>query len=177
MIWKRNLMEIQNKTKYRKNRTYKPGYSISYPIACTPSEVSDQPAHPRSLIRVFAVRLQTLDPWLSSECHVKTHLRLRSCAGWSVFAERTCFYENTPISKYRKFHLKNPWKCSDKKLLFFYISVQNIDYGYSLDPPRRGGSNEFPQSMFLSKNKNNNVYPTKPQFYYIKVGFKGVKII
>ena len=31
--------------------------------------------------------------------------------------------------------------------------------------------------MFLSKNKENNVYPCKPQFYYIKVGFKGVKII
>ena len=31
--------------------------------------------------------------------------------------------------------------------------------------------------MFLSRNKKNNVYPSKPQFYYIKVGFKGVKII
>ena len=30
-----------------------------------------------------------------------------------------------------------------------------------------------PQSMFLSRNKKNNVYPCKPQFYYIKVGFKG----
>ena len=30
--------------------------------------------------------------------------------------------------------------------------------------------------MFLSRNKKNNVYPCKPQFYYIKVGFKGVKI-
>ena len=27
--------------------------------------------------------------------------------------------------------------------------------------------------MFLSRNKKNNVYPCKPQFYYIKVGFKG----
>ena len=40
-----------------------------------------------------------------------------------------------------------------------------------------GGSNEYPQSMFLSRNKKNNVYRCKPQFYYIKVGFKGVKII
>ena len=40
-----------------------------------------------------------------------------------------------------------------------------------------GSSNEYPQSMFLSRNKKNNVYPCKPQFYYIKVGFKGVKII
>ena len=31
--------------------------------------------------------------------------------------------------------------------------------------------------MFLSRNKKNNVYPCKPQFYYIRVGFKGVKII
>ena len=30
--------------------------------------------------------------------------------------------------------------------------------------------------MFLSRNKKNNVYPCKPQFYYIKVGFKGLKI-
>ena len=56
----------------------------------------------------------------------------------------------------------------------FHISAQNIDCRYSLD---RGGSNEYPQSMFLSRNKKNHIYPCKPQFYYIKVGFKGVKII
>ena len=77
---------------------------------------------------------------------------------------------------YRKFHFQN-WNFSDKKLYIFHISAQNIDCGYSLEPPRRGGSNEYPQSMFLSRNKKNNVYPCKPQFYYIKVGFKGVKII
>ena len=73
-------------------------------------------------------------------------------------------------SKIRKFSDK-------KKLIFFLISAQNIDCGYSLEPPRRGGSNEYPQSMFLSRNKKNNVYPCKPHFYYIKVGFKGIKII
>ena len=56
---------------------------------------------------------------------------------------------------------------SDKNSnIFFHISAQNIDCGYSLEPPRRGGSNEYPQSMFLSRNKKNNVYPCKPQFYY-----------
>ena len=59
----------------------------------------------------------------------------------------------------------------------FLICAQNIDCGYSLEPPRRGGSNEYPQSMFWSRNKKNNVYPCKPQFYYIKVRYKGVKII
>ena len=30
----------------------------------------------------------------------------------------------------------------------FHISAQNIDCGYSLEPPRLGGSNEYPQSIF-----------------------------
>ena len=37
--------------------------------------------------------------------------------------------------------------------------------------------NEYTQSMFLSRNKKNNVYPCKPQFIYIKEGLKGVNII
>ena len=32
--------------------------------------------------------------------------------------------------------------------IIFLISAQNIDCGYSLEPPQRGGSNEYPQSMF-----------------------------
>ena len=55
----------------------------------------------------------------------------------------------------------------------FHISALNIDCGYTLEPPLRGGPNEYPQSMFLSKNKKINVYSCKPQFNCIKVGFKG----
>ena len=58
-----------------------------------------------------------------------------------------------------------------------HISAQNIDCGYSLELPQRGGCNKYPQSMFLRRNKKNNVYSCKPQFYSIKVGFKGVSII
>ena len=28
------------------------------------------------------------------------------------------------------------------------IFAENIDCGYTLEPPQRGGSNEYPQSMF-----------------------------
>ena len=56
----------------------------------------------------------------------------------------------------------------------FLIFAQNIDRGYTLEPPHRGGSNEYPQSMFKSKNKK--IMSCKPQFYYIKVGCKGVYI-
>ena len=81
----------------------------------------------------------------------------------------------THLFKYIENFTSKKWKISDNKP--WYFSAQNIDCGYSLEPPRRGGSNEYPQSMFLSGNKTNNVSPCKPQFYYIKVGFKGFKII
>ena len=32
--------------------------------------------------------------------------------------------------------------------IIFLISAQNIYFGYSLEPPRRGGSNEYPRSRF-----------------------------
>ena len=59
-----------------------------------------------------------------------------------------------------------------KSFDIFLIFAQNIDCGYTLEPPRRGGSNEYPQSMFWSKNKK-KVYPCIPQFCYKKVGFNG----
>ena len=58
----------------------------------------------------------------------------------------------------------------------FHISAQNIDCGYLLETPRRGGSNEYPQYMFLSSNKEINVYTCKPKFFCIKFGFKGLKL-
>ena len=91
---------------------------------------------------------------------------------WSVYSLRKHAYSN--ILKILPLKSEN---FQIKILIFFHISDQNIDCGYSLEPLRRGGSNEYPQSMILSRNKKNNVYLCKPQFYYIKVGFKGVKII
>ena len=36
-----------------------------------------------------------------------------------------------------------------KILTFFHIFAQNIDCGYPLEPPRRGGSNEYPQFIYF----------------------------
>ena len=88
-----------------------------------------------------------------------------------------CHYENKPIQIYWKFYHQKNENFQIKIMIFFLFLLKNTDCGYSLEPPRRGGSNEYPQSMFLDRNKKNNVYPCKPQFYYIKVGFKGVNII
>ena len=54
--------------------------------------------------------------------------------------------------------------------IIFLISVQNIDCGYSLGPPRRGGSNEYPQSMFSSRNMKNI------RIFYLEFFFFGGKI-
>ena len=35
--------------------------------------------------------------------------------------------------------------------LFFYFCLKNIDCGYSIEPPRRGGSNVYPKSMFWAE--------------------------
>ena len=92
-------------------------------------------------------------------------------------ATSALFIMKTRLFKYIENFITKNWKFSDKNSDIFHISVQNIDCGYSLEPPRRGGSNEYPQYMFLSRNMKNNVYPFKRQFYYIKVEFKVVKII
>ena len=57
------------------------------------------------------------------------------------------------------------WKFLDKKKThIFHISVQNIDCGYSLEPPRRGGSNEYPQSMFWADIRKIMYTPVNANF-------------
>ena len=81
-----------------------------------------------------------------------------------------CF---TVISKLRKHAYSNilrilPKKKKKKNENFqmknsgnIHISALNIDCGHLLEPLRRGGSNEYPQSMFLSRNQKTNVYRCK----------------
>ena len=73
----------------------------------------------------------------------------------------------TRLFKYIENFTSKNRKFSDKKKSdIFHISAQNIDCVYSLEPPWRGGSNEYPKSMFLSRNKKNNVRatPVNPSF-------------
>ena len=58
----------------------------------------------------------------------------------------------THLFKYiENFTTKKKETFQTKKNDIIHISSQNIDCWYSLEPPRRGGSNEYPQSMFLAK--------------------------
>ena len=73
-------------------------------------------------------------------------------------------YENLPM-QYTEIFL--PVKIEKFHWIFkniFLIFAQNIDCGYTLEPPHRGGSNEYPQSMLWSKNKKNRYTPAYPSF-------------
>ena len=60
-------------------------------------------------------------------------------------------YENMPIQIYWKFHYQKNENFQIKTSDIFHVSTQNVDCRYSLEPPRRGGSNEYPQFMFLAE--------------------------
>ena len=55
--------------------------------------------------------------------------------------------------------------------IFFLFLLKNIDCGYSLEPPRRGGSNEYPQSMFLSRNMKKISEFLSQNFQFLVVKF------
>lgn len=64
-----------------------------------------------------------------------------------------------------------------KKNDIFLISAQNIGREDSIEPPLQDSSIGYRQHMVLSWYNKNIVYPLKLQFFCIKVGLKGDKII
>ena len=57
----------------------------------------------------------------------------------------------TRLFKYTENFTTKKYRFLDKKSDIFLISAQNIDCGYSLEPPRRGGSNEYHNLCFQLK--------------------------
>ena len=86
----------------------------------------------------------------------------------SVVTIKLIHHENTPIQIYWKFyHQKKKKKKKKNQIKFFdifHISAQNIDCGYSLEPPRRSGSNEYSQSMFWAEIRKIMYTPVNPSF-------------
>ena len=63
------------------------------------------------------------------------------------------YYENSPMQYTGIFAQLNMRKISLERNDNFYIVAQNIDNEYTLELPRRGGSYEYPQSIFWIRNK------------------------
>ena len=73
---------------------------------------------------------------------IKTYLC--STEGSKSNITKTCLYNFDPL----KPHFYIVKLGFTGVYIIFLISAQNIDCRYSLEPPHRGGSNEYPQSMF-----------------------------
>ena len=135
----------------------------SLAIQNAPRVYSAQPAQMRRLIWIFAGR----------KCPQVRFLTLRFKYRWckELFREitRVFLWQRNCVIRLYSFTLREQaysnilkilpttkWKFSDKNFDVFHISAQNIDCGYSLEPPRRGGSNEYPQfmSFFLAEIRN-----------------------
>ena len=79
---------------------------------------------------------------------------------------KTCLYNFDPL-KPHFYTVKLEFTGVD---IIILISAQNIDCWYSLEPPRRGGSNEYQQSMFGTEMRKIS------DFFYLKFSFSGGKI-
>ena len=118
---------------------------------------------------IFWVKVEPLETPFKSASERRCYRRFLLFEKENITETRLLKYTENFPPKHETFQIKK----SD----IFHISAEYIDWWYSLEPHRWGGSNKYPQSMILSRNKKINVYPIKPQFHCIKVGFKGVKTI
>ena len=107
----------------------------------------------------FPQFVMIFDVWLlikSENCFQKCSIYWHS--------QNKMHYANTPMQYTAIFHGCKNVHFQMKMFNIFLIFAQNIDCGYTLEPPQRGGSNEYPQSMFWSKNKKKMYTPVNPSF-------------
>ena len=112
----------------------------------------------RSLIRAFTVHLRIASKNFAN-AQDGLHLRiLQTFEGtFSLdetkitdiqnFITKTYLYNFDPLNP----HFYIVKLGSQGYTLSFLFLLKNINCGYSLEPPRRGGSNEYPQSMFRAE--------------------------
>ena len=68
--------------------------------------------------------------------------------GFSRSITKTCLYNFDPL-KPHFYIIKLGF--TGVYIIFFLFLLKNIDCGYPLEPPRRGGSNGYPQSVFWAE--------------------------
>ena len=134
-------------------------------------------------------------------CQHADHQRIFVSDFWSSFcslsSEALCGFLRSTCAELRK--VKTEWSLRKyvhsnilkilppKKKTFrwkipvvFLFLLKNIDCGYSMEPPRRGVSNEYPQSIFFSRNiaeiRKLMYTPVNPSFTVWKSGLRGTKL-
>ena len=89
-------------------------------------------------------------------------------------SDESISYENLPIRYTGIFLAVKIENFTIKNFYIFNIFAQNIDRRYTLEPPHRSGSNEYPQSMFWIKNTKNRYTPANHSLTIQKWGLGGI---
>ena len=123
-------------------------------------ELSQIESHPLSVLTALMCTIWQTDEHTDDQCENRIHCHY-PVAGYKK--------KNIPKIRLYNFGPLKPHFYIVKLgftgvYIIFLISAQNIDCGYSLEPPRRGGSNEYPQSMFLSRNVKKKI-----KSFYLKI--------
>ena len=100
----------------------------------------------------------------NSKYNIRLIKLLNKTCQTEIHVDLLAHYENMPIQIYWKFNHPKNENFQIKNSNIFLVSAQNIDCGYSLEPPRRGGSNEYPQSMFWAEIWKIMYTPVNPSF-------------
>ena len=126
---------------------------------------SSRQMHPRRLIRACIVRTKKL-----------CTLGYTKCTQWRFWSDcpnaqddlitKTRLYSFDPL----KSHFYTVKLGFTGVYIIFLISAQIHDFGYSLEPPRRGGSNEYSQSMFWAEMLNYLNFSSE-NFHFLVVKF------
>ena len=80
----------------------------------------------------------------------------------AAYITKTCLYNFDPLKPH--FHIVKLGFTG--YTLFFLFLLKHIDCGYSLEPPRWGGSNEFHQSVFWAE-----IWILSENFQFLEVNF------
>ena len=76
--------------------------------------------------------------------NVTLKLLSKNIANTLIFITKTYLYNFDPLKPH--FYIVK-LGFTGVNIIFLFL-LKNIDCGYLLEPPQRGGSNEYPQSMF-----------------------------
>ena len=106
---------------------------------------------------------QIIAKYRNKDCLQHGHCTVNSIPSYHPFKvdNSSCFFNSGTVGKttnyitktclYNVDHLKSHFyivKLGFTGVYFSYFCSKKIDCGYSLEPPRQGGSKEYPQSMF-----------------------------
>ena len=110
-----------------------------------------------------ACNIYSIRPIVSATDHSKSVVL--GCVFFVMLVAIRCYYENTPIEIYwdilpPNFRIQN--------LIFFMFLLKIYTVGTRVEPPRQGGSNEYPQSMFFEQKKRIMYTSVNPSFTILK---------